>query len=158
MTPQPKVMWPHILELTSPKCDLIAKEKEVAKDTNASLETLPPIKQSPRINVRREEIQTFELFDQYPLIALCAEQSKMAKSNLKVKKWAFVASYLLAKEENFGLGTNLEHRNLTKIHDEVNKPPKPYSGPITRSRAHPMSHSITGDSSISTTSFDTEET
>ena len=74
MTPQPKVMWSHILELTSPKCDLIAKEKEVAKDTNASLETLLPIKQSPRINVRREEVQTFELFDQYPLIALCAEQ------------------------------------------------------------------------------------
>ena len=138
-------MWPHILELTSPKYDLIAKEKEVAKDTNASLETLPPIKQSPRINVRREEIQTSKLFDQYLLTDLCVEQSKRAKSNLKVQKWAIFASYLLAKEENFGLGTNLKHRNVTEIYDGVNKPPKPYSGPITRSRAHLMSLSITSD-------------
>lgn len=50
LTPQPKAIWPCILELASPKSDYIAKGKEVAMDTNASLETLPPIKQGPRKN------------------------------------------------------------------------------------------------------------
>ena len=66
--------------------------------------------------------------------------------------------YLLAKEENFGLGISSKHKNVTEIREEVNKPPRPYSGPITRSWARLMSQPIIDDSSISTTSFDTMET
>ena len=77
---------------------------------------------------------------------------------MEVQKWAFFSGYLLAKEENFGLGTSSKHKNVTKICEEVNKSPRPYSSPITRSRARAMSQSIIDDSSISTTSFDTMET
>nr|POE93159.1 hypothetical protein CFP56_40312 [Quercus suber] len=91
-------------------------------------------------------------------MALCAKQSKRAKSNLEVQKWAFFSSNLLAKEENFGLGTSSKHKNVTEICEEVNKTPKPYSGPIARSRAHLMSQSIIDDSSISTTSSNSMET
>nr|POE45317.1 hypothetical protein CFP56_31370 [Quercus suber] len=127
VTPQPKVMWPLMLELISPKSDLVVKGKEVAMDIDASFETLPPTKQGPRKNERREESQTSKLFDHYPLTALCAERLKRAKSNLEIR-------------------------------EEVNKPPRPYSGPIIRSRACLMSQSIIDDSSISTTSSDTMET
>nr|POF09737.1 hypothetical protein CFP56_21376 [Quercus suber]POF25620.1 hypothetical protein CFP56_17881 [Quercus suber] len=85
-TPQPKAMRPRILELTSPKIDPVVEGKEVAMDIDASFETLPPTKQGPRKNARREESQTSELFDQYPLTVLCVEQSKRAKSNLEVQK------------------------------------------------------------------------
>jgi len=47
---------------------------------------------------------------------------------------------------------------VTEIYEEVNKSPRPYSGPITRSRACLMSQSIIDDSLISTTSSDTMET
>ena len=77
---------------------------------------------------------------------------------MEVQKWAFFSSYLLAKEENFGLGTSSKHKNVTEISKEVNKSPRPYLGPITRSRARAMSQSIINDSLISTTSFDTMET
>nr|POE93166.1 hypothetical protein CFP56_40319 [Quercus suber] len=127
-------------------------------DIDAFFETLPQTKQGPRKSERREESQTFELFDHFPIMALCAKQSKRAKSNLEVQKWAFFSSNLLAKEENFGLGTSSKHKNVTEICEEVNKPPRPYSGPITRSRARLMSQSIIDDSSISTTSSDTMET
>ncbi|KAL4614682.1 hypothetical protein ACB092_07G071000 [Castanea dentata] len=122
------------------------------------IDALPPTKQGPRKRVRREESQNFELFDHFPLTALCAEQLKRAKSNLEVQKWAFFSSYLLAKEENFGLGTSSKHKNVTKISEEINKPPRLYSGPITRSRARLMSQSNINDSSISTTSSNTMET
>ena len=69
-------MRPRILELTSPKSDLVVKGKEVDLDIDASIETLPPTKQGPRKNVRSEESQNFELFDHFLLTALCAEQSK----------------------------------------------------------------------------------
>ena len=71
VTPQPKTMWPRILELTS---DPVVKGKEVAMDIDASFETLPPTKQGPRKNVRREESQTSKLFDHFPLTALCAKK------------------------------------------------------------------------------------
>ena len=158
VTPQPKAMRPHVLELTSPKSDLVVKGKEVAIDTDASFETLPPTKQGPRKNARREESQTSKLFDHYPLTALYAKRSKRTKSNLEVQKWAFFLGYLLAKEENFGLGISSKHKKVTKIREEVNKPPRPYSGPITRSRARLMSQPIIDDSSISTTSSGTMET
>ena len=74
VTPQPKVMRPLILELTSPKSDLVIKGKEVDMDIDASIKTLPPTRQSPRKSVNREESQTSELFDHFPLTALCAEQ------------------------------------------------------------------------------------
>ena len=74
MTPRPKAMRPRILELTSPKSDPVIKGKEVDMDIDASIETLPPTKQGPRKNVRREESQTSELFDHFPLTALCAKQ------------------------------------------------------------------------------------
>ena len=45
VTPQPKTMWPRILELTS---DPVVKGKEVAMDIDASFETLPLTKQGPR--------------------------------------------------------------------------------------------------------------
>ena len=138
VTPQPKAMWPRILELTSPKSDHVVKGKEVAMDIDASFETLPPTKQGPRKNIRSEESQTSELFDHYPLMALCAKQSKKAKSNLEVQKWAFFLGYLLVKEEEFGLGTSSKHKNVTKICEEVNKSPRPYSSPITCSRARIM--------------------
>ena len=77
---------------------------------------------------------------------------------MEVQNWAFFSSYLLAKEENFGLGTSSKHKNVTEIYEEANKSPKPYSSPITRSRARLMSQSIIDDSSISTTSSDTMET
>ena len=83
-------------------------------DIDASFETLPPTKQGLRRNVWREESQTSELFDHYPLAALCVEQSKRAKSNLEVQKWAFFLGYLLAKEEIFGLGTSSKHKNVTE--------------------------------------------
>ena len=111
VTPQPKTMWPRILELTS---DPVVKGKEVAIDTDASFETLPPTKQGPRKNARREESQTSKLFDHYPLTALCAERSKRAKSNLEVQKWAFFLGYLLAKEENFGLRISSKHKKSHK--------------------------------------------
>ena len=82
--------------------------------------------------------------------------NQRAKSNLEIQKWAFFSGYLLAKEENFGLGTSSKHKNATEICEEVNKPPRPYSGPITRSRAHLMSQSIIDDSSNSSTSSDTD--
>nr|POF02863.1 hypothetical protein CFP56_10921 [Quercus suber] len=157
-TPQPKAMRPRILELTSPKIDPVVKGKEVAMDIDALFETLPPTKQGPRKNTRREESQTSELFDYYPLTALCVEQSKRAKSNLEVQKWVFFSGYLLAKEENFGLETSSKHKNVTEICEEINESPRPYSSPITHSRAHAMSQSIIDDSSISTTSSDTMET
>ena len=157
VTPQPKIMRPRILELTSPKSDLVIKGKEVEMDIDASIETLPPTKQGPRKSVNREESQTSELFDHFPLTALCTEQSKRAKSNLEVQKWAFFSGYLLAKEENFGLGTSSKHKNVIEICEEVNKSPRSYSGPITHFRARAMSQSIIDDSSISTTSFDTME-
>ena len=47
---------------------------------------------------------------------------------------------------------------MTEICEEVNKSPRPYSGPITRSRACLMPQSIIDDSLISTTSSDTMET
>ena len=119
---------------------------------------MPPTKQGPRKSVRREESQTFELFDHFPLMALYAEQSKRAKSNLEVQKWAFFSSYFLAKEENFGLRTSSKHKNVIEICEEVNKSPRPYSGPITCSRACLMSQSIIDESSISTTSSDNMET
>ena len=158
MTPQPKVMRPRILELTSPKSDPIVKGNEVAMDIDASFETLPPTKQGLRKSVRREESQTYELFDHFSLMALYVEQSKRAKSNLEVQKWAFFSGYLLAKEENFGLGTSSKYKNVTEICEEVNMSPRPYSSPITRSKARLMSQSIIADSLISTTSFDTMET
>ena len=65
--------------------------------------------------------KAFELFDHFPVTALCAEQSKRAKSNLEVQQWAFFSGYLLAKEENFGLGTSSKHKNVTEICEEVNK-------------------------------------
>ena len=99
VTTQPKAMRPRILELTLPKSDPVVKGKEVAMDIDASFETLPPTKQCPRKNIRSEESQTSELFDHYPLTALCAKQSKRAKSNLEVQKWAFFSGYLLVKEE-----------------------------------------------------------
>ena len=71
VTPQPKTMWHCILELTS---DPVVKGKEVAMDIDASFETFPPTKQGPRKNVRREESQTSELFDHFPLTTLCSEQ------------------------------------------------------------------------------------
>ena len=74
MTPQLKVMRPRILELTSPKSDPVIKGKEVDMDIDDSIETLPPTKQGPRKSVNREESQTFELFDHFPLTALCAKQ------------------------------------------------------------------------------------
>ena len=76
---------------------------------------------------------------------------------MEVQQWAFFSGYLLAKEENFALGTSSKHKNVTEICEEVNKSPRPYSGPITRSRACAMSQSIINDSSISTTSSDTME-
>ena len=118
---------------------------------------MPPTKQGPRKSVNRKESQISELFDHFPLTALCAKQLKRAKSNLEVQKWAFFLGYLLAKEENFGLGTSSKHKNVTEICEEVNKSPRPCSGPITRSRACAMSQSITDDSSISTISSDTME-
>ena len=145
-------------QLTSPKSDPIVKGKEVDMDIDASIKTLPPTKQGPRKNVRSKESQNFELFDHFPLTTLCAKQSKRAKLNLEVQKWAFFSGYLLAKEENFGLGTSSKHKNVTEICEEVNKSPRPYSGPITRSRARLMSQSIIDDSLISITSSDTMET
>ena len=75
---------------------------------------------------------------------------------MEVQKWAFFSGYLLAKEENFGLGTSSKYKNVTEICEEMS--PRPYSSPITRSRARLMSQSIIVDSSISSTSFDTMET
>ena len=118
---------------------------------------MPPTKQGPRKSVNRKESQISELFDHFPLTALCVEQLKMVKSNLEVQKWAFFLGYLLAKEENFGLGTSSKHKNVTEICEEVNKSPRSYSGPITHFRARAMSQSITDDSSISTISSDTME-
>ena len=80
---------------------------------STSFGTPPPTKPGPRKNARREENQVAELFDHYPLTVLCAEQSKRAKSNLEIQKWAFFLGYLLAKEENFGLGTSSKHKNVT---------------------------------------------
>ena len=77
---------------------------------------------------------------------------------MEVQKWAFFSGYLLAEEENFGLGISSKHKNVTEICEEVNKSPRPYLGPITHSRARAMSQSIIDDSSISTISFDTMET
>ena len=98
-------MRSHILEFTSPKSDPVVKREEVAMDIDASFETLPPTKQGPRKSVKREESQNSELFDHFQLMALYVEQSKRAKSNLEVKKWAFFSGYLLVKEEKFGLAT-----------------------------------------------------
>ena len=55
VTPRPKAMLPRILELTSPKSDLVIKGKEVDKNIDASIETLPPTKQGPRKSVNGEE-------------------------------------------------------------------------------------------------------
>ena len=74
VTPQPKAMRPRILELTSPKSDPLVKGKEVAMGIDASFATLPPTKQGLRKSVRREESQTYDLFDHFSLMALCVEQ------------------------------------------------------------------------------------
>ena len=58
------------------------------------------------------------------------------------------------KEQNFGLGTRSKHKNVIEMCEETSRP---YSGPITRSRAHAISQSIIDDSSISTISSDTME-
>ena len=126
-------------------------------DIDASFETSSPTKPGHEENARSEENQTPKLFDHYPLTALCAEQSKRAKSNLEIQKWAFFSGYLLAKEEKFGFGTSSKHKNATEICEEVNKPSRPYLGPITRSKAHLMSQSIIDDSSNYSTSSDTEK-
>ena len=85
VTPQPKAMWPRILELNSPKSDHVVKGKEVAMDIDASFETLPPSKQGPRKSVRREESQISELFDHFLLTTLCAEQSKRPSQTWRFK-------------------------------------------------------------------------
>ena len=69
-------MRPCILESVSSKNNPIVRGKEVAMDIDASFETSSPTKPGPEENARREESQTPELFDHYPLTALCAEQSK----------------------------------------------------------------------------------
>ena len=123
VTPRPQAMRPCILELTSPRSDLVIKGKEVDMIIDASIETLPPTRQGPRKSVNREESQTSELFDHFSLTTLCTEQSKRAKSNLEVQKWAFFSGYLLAKEENFLFGTSSKHKNVIEICEEVNKSP-----------------------------------
>jgi len=83
VTPQPKTMQPCILESASPKSDSVVKGKEVATNIDASFGTSPPTKPGPRKNARREQNQVAELFDHYPLTALCAEQSKRAEPQSK---------------------------------------------------------------------------
>ena len=83
VTSQPKTMQPCILELASPKSDFVVKGKEIATNIDASFGTSPPTKPGPRKNARREQNQVAELFDNYPLTTLCAEQSKRAEPQSK---------------------------------------------------------------------------